>query len=76
MTHVPSYIAIEQLVTAVKELHSRSNKWPLVILHNKRVHALLENAGYRELLEEWINEKILYGTPFGSNDDWYELKTV
>ncbi|KAF3644207.1 proteinaceous RNase P 2 [Capsicum chacoense] len=65
--------SIPQLVTAVKELHSRSNKWPLVILHNKRVHALLENAGYRELLEEWINEKILYGTPFGSNDDWYWL---
>ncbi|MCD7452732.1 hypothetical protein HAX54_017951 [Datura stramonium] len=65
--------SIAQLVAVVKELHSRSNKWPLVILHNKRVRTLLENAGYRELLEEWINEKILYGTPFGSNDDWYWL---
>ncbi|KAL3367088.1 hypothetical protein AABB24_011677 [Solanum stoloniferum] len=65
--------SIAQLVAVVKELHSRSNKWPLVILHKKRVRTLLENAGYRELLEEWINEKILYGTPFGSNDDWYWL---
>lgn len=70
MTHVPSCIAIEQLVAVVNELHSRSNKWPLVILHKKRVRTLFENAGYRELLEEWINENILYGTPFGSNDDW------
>ncbi|CAN4098980.1 unnamed protein product [Withania somnifera] len=65
--------SIMQLVAVVKELHRRSNKWPLVILHTKRVRTLLENAGYRELLEEWINEKILYGTPFGSNDDWYWL---
>ncbi|XP_060173730.1 proteinaceous RNase P 2-like isoform X2 [Lycium barbarum] len=65
--------SIPQLVAVVKELHSRSSKWPLVILHNKRVRALFEDAGYRELLEEWINEKILYGTPFGSNDDWYWL---
>ncbi|KAL3335937.1 hypothetical protein AABB24_031920 [Solanum stoloniferum] len=65
--------SIAQLVAVVKELHNRSNKWPLVILHKKRVRTLLENAGYRELLEEWINEKILYGTPFGSNDDWYWL---
>ncbi|KAK4375909.1 hypothetical protein RND71_006586 [Anisodus tanguticus] len=65
--------SIPQLVAVVKELHSRSNKWPLIILHNKRVRTLFENAGYRELLEEWINEKILYGTPFGSNDDWYWL---
>lgn len=57
----------------MKELHSRSNKWPLVVLHKKRLRALLENAYYRELLEEWINEKVLYGTPFGSNDDWYWL---
>ncbi|XP_009631048.1 proteinaceous RNase P 2 [Nicotiana tomentosiformis] len=65
--------SIAQLVTVVKELHSRSNKWPLVVLHKKRLRALLENAYYRELLEEWINEKVLYGTPFGSNDDWYWL---
>ncbi|XP_055829631.1 proteinaceous RNase P 2 [Solanum dulcamara] len=65
--------SIDQLVAVVNELHSRSNKWPLVILHKKRVRSLFENAGYRELLEEWINENILYGTPFGSNDDWYWL---
>ncbi|XP_016443537.1 proteinaceous RNase P 2-like [Nicotiana tabacum] len=65
--------SIAQLVTVVKELHSRSNKWPLVVLHKKRLRALLQNACYRELLEEWINEKVLYGTPFGSNDDWYWL---
>lgn len=68
-------IAIEQLDAVVKELHSRSNKWPLVVLHNKRVKSLLENASNRKLLEEWIAQGVLYGTPHGSNDDWYNLWT-
>ncbi|KAG5515756.1 hypothetical protein RHGRI_036714 [Rhododendron griersonianum] len=65
--------AEEQLDAVVKELHSRSNKWPLVVLHNKRVKSLLENASNRKLLEEWIAQGVLYGTPHGSNDDWYWL---
>lgn len=68
-------IAIKQLDAVVKELHSRSNKWPLVVLHNKRVKSLLENASNRKLLEEWIAQGVLYGTPHGSNDDWYNLWT-
>ncbi|KAF7119783.1 hypothetical protein RHSIM_Rhsim13G0109600 [Rhododendron simsii] len=65
--------SISQLDAVVKELHSRSNKWPLVVLHNKRVKSLLENASNRKLLEEWIAQGVLYGTPHGSNDDWYWL---
>ncbi|KAH7844204.1 hypothetical protein Vadar_025450 [Vaccinium darrowii] len=62
-----------QLDAVVKELHSRSSKWPLVVLHNKRVRSLLENASNRKLLEEWIAQGVIYGTPHGSNDDWYWL---
>lgn len=55
-------------------MYTRSgNKWPLVILHNKRVRALLENPSHRKLVEEWINNGVLYTTPQGSNDDWYWL---
>ncbi|XP_052187073.1 proteinaceous RNase P 2-like isoform X2 [Diospyros lotus] len=64
---------ISQLDAAVKELHNRSNKWPLVILHSKRIRTLLENASNRELLQEWMDQGLLYGTPYGSNDDWYWL---
>ncbi|KAK9061090.1 hypothetical protein SSX86_018270 [Deinandra increscens subsp. villosa] len=63
--------SVSQLEAVVKELYKRSNKWPLVILHEKRIHALLANPCNRGLLQEWIDNGILYGTPVGSNDDWY-----
>ncbi|GER53558.1 proteinaceous RNase P 3 [Striga asiatica] len=65
--------SVAQLEAVVKEVHSRSNKWPLVILHNKRVRSLLEDASRRKLIEEWMDQGVLYGTPYGSNDDWYWL---
>ncbi|XP_076887079.1 proteinaceous RNase P 3-like [Bidens hawaiensis] len=63
--------SVPQLEAVVNELHNRRNKWPLVILHEKRINALLANPCNRDILEEWIDEGILYGTPVGSNDDWY-----
>ncbi|KAI7736819.1 hypothetical protein M8C21_015825, partial [Ambrosia artemisiifolia] len=65
--------SVPQLEAVVKELYKRSNKWPLVILHEKRLHTLLANPSNREILEEWIDNGVLYGTPVGSNDDWYWL---
>uniref|UniRef100_A0A803Q025 ribonuclease P n=1 Tax=Cannabis sativa TaxID=3483 RepID=A0A803Q025_CANSA len=66
--------SVSQLDAVVKELYNRSGKkWPLVILHNKRSRALLENASYRKLVDEWVDKGILYTTPNGSNDDWYWL---
>ncbi|KAF5819718.1 putative ribonuclease P [Helianthus annuus] len=65
--------SVPQLEAVVKELYNRSNKWPLVILHEKRLHTLLANPCNREILQEWIENGILYGTPVGSNDDWYWL---
>ncbi|KAJ9555022.1 hypothetical protein OSB04_009636 [Centaurea solstitialis] len=60
----------EQLEAVVNELYNRSKKWPLVILHDKRIRSLLANLSNRGLLEEWIERGLLYGTPVGSNDDW------
>ncbi|XP_031285948.1 proteinaceous RNase P 2-like [Pistacia vera] len=66
--------SIPQLDAVVKELYDRSNnKWPLVILHNKRLRSLLENPFHRKLVEEWMDKGVLYMTPHGSNDDWYWL---
>uniref|UniRef100_A0A5B6YTD9 ribonuclease P n=2 Tax=Davidia involucrata TaxID=16924 RepID=A0A5B6YTD9_DAVIN len=65
--------SVSQLKAVVEELYKRGNKWPLVILHNKRIQSLFENASNRELLEEWMAQGVLYGTPYGSNDDWYWL---
>ncbi|KAL4611668.1 hypothetical protein ACB092_08G142200 [Castanea dentata] len=64
--------SVSQLDAVVKELYNWSgNKWPLVVLHNKRLWALLENPSQRKLVEEWMDNGILYTTPTGSNDDWY-----
>lgn len=64
---------MEQLEAVVNELYNRSGKkWPLVVLHNKRFHALVENPSHRKLIEEWMDKGVLYTTPNGSNDDWYE----
>ncbi|KAL1205803.1 Proteinaceous RNase P 2 [Cardamine amara subsp. amara] len=67
--------SLPQLEAVVKELYHKSgnNKWPLILLHKKRVRALLENPTHRNLVEEWINNGVLYATPPGSNDDWYWL---
>ncbi|GAU42640.1 hypothetical protein TSUD_398450 [Trifolium subterraneum] len=66
--------SIYQLDDVVKELYNRSGKkWPLVILHNKRVRGLMENPSSRILVEEWMKNGVLYTTPNGSNDDWYWL---
>ncbi|KAK4773623.1 hypothetical protein SAY87_028642 [Trapa incisa] len=65
---------VSQLDAVVKELCNRSGgKWPLVVLHNKRLRALQENPTHRRLLEEWVHKGVLYLTPNGSNDDWYWL---
>ncbi|XP_020873404.1 proteinaceous RNase P 3 isoform X1 [Arabidopsis lyrata subsp. lyrata] len=67
--------SLPQLEAVVKELYNKSGnkKQPLVLLHKKRVNALLGNPNHRNLVEEWIDNNVLYATPPGSNDDWYWL---
>ncbi|CAL9131687.1 unnamed protein product [Musa textilis] len=66
--------SLSQLDAVVGELSKRfENTWPLVILHNRRVQALMENPYNRQLLVTWKSKGALYTTPSGSNDDWYWL---
>eukprot|EP01018_Ginkgo_biloba_P016085 Gb_37044 [translate_table: standard] len=49
-------------------------KWPLIILHNKRTRGgPADNPYNKQLLEGWRKAGALYTTPTGSNDDWYWL---
>ncbi|KAL8243013.1 hypothetical protein R6Q59_013315 [Mikania micrantha] len=51
-----------------------SKRWPLVILHNKRITGDKMDEGLNKtLVEKWKNADALYATPTGSNDDWYWL---
>lgn len=66
--------SLSQLDAVVKELYNKSGeKWPLVVMHNRRFRGLVENPSHRKLIEEWMDKGILYATPSGSNDDWYWL---
>ncbi|CAL9101085.1 unnamed protein product [Musa textilis] len=49
-------------------------KWPLIIVHNKRLTGRKMNELLNmKLLEKWKYADAIYGTPTGSNDDWYWL---
>uniref|UniRef100_J3L882 ribonuclease P n=2 Tax=Oryza brachyantha TaxID=4533 RepID=J3L882_ORYBR len=66
--------SLTQLDAVVTELRDRYNgKWPLVVLHNKRIAKLMENSSNRHLIETWRANGALYTSPIGSNDDWYWL---
>ncbi|KAL9224508.1 hypothetical protein vseg_000534 [Gypsophila vaccaria] len=64
---------VNAVVNGIRQLLP-SKKWPLIILHNKRVTG--GNMGKpvdRAILDRWRNADALYATPTGSNDDWYWL---
>lgn len=66
--------SLTQLDGVITELRDRYHgKWPLVILHNKRISKLMENSSNRHLIETWRTNGALYTSPSGSNDDWYWL---
>ncbi|XP_077210816.1 proteinaceous RNase P 1, chloroplastic/mitochondrial-like isoform X2 [Tasmannia lanceolata] len=51
-----------------------SKKWPLIVVHNKRITGgKMEEPANKKLIEKWKNADALYATPTGSNDDWYWL---
>ncbi|XP_042487559.1 proteinaceous RNase P 1, chloroplastic/mitochondrial-like isoform X2 [Macadamia integrifolia] len=51
-----------------------SKKWPLIVVHNKRITGgKMNEPANRALIEKWKNADALYATPTGSNDDWYWL---
>ena len=46
-------------------------KWPLIVLHNKRITGRKMDAPVNQaLIEKWKTADALYATPTGSNDDW------
>ncbi|KAJ1287249.1 hypothetical protein BS78_03G416400 [Paspalum vaginatum] len=65
--------SLTQLDAVIAELRDSYGKWPLVILHNKRIAKLMENPSNRHLIETWRANGALYTSPSGSNDDWYWL---
>ncbi|KAM5547775.1 proteinaceous RNase P 1, chloroplastic/mitochondrial-like [Rosa sericea] len=51
-----------------------SKRWPLIVLHNRRITGgRMDERVNKALIEKWQNADALYATPTGSNDDWYWL---
>ncbi|XP_057420057.1 proteinaceous RNase P 1, chloroplastic/mitochondrial-like [Lotus japonicus] len=51
-----------------------SKKFPLIILHNRRIKGDKGSEAINgALIDRWNNADALYATPTGSNDDWYWL---
>ncbi|KAL8151150.1 hypothetical protein V2J09_020958 [Rumex salicifolius] len=65
--------SVPQIEAVVRELYSRKEKWPLVVVHNKRLRGLQGNPSHKKFLDELMANDALYATPTGSNDDWYWL---
>ncbi|XP_057537261.1 proteinaceous RNase P 1, chloroplastic/mitochondrial-like isoform X2 [Amaranthus tricolor] len=64
---------VNVVVNGIREMLP-SMKWPLIILHNRRVTGgKLDKPIDKDLVEKWRNADALYATPTGSNDDWYWL---
>ncbi|KHN35211.1 Pentatricopeptide repeat-containing protein, mitochondrial, partial [Glycine soja] len=54
-----------------------SKKFPLIILHNKRIKGdKMDEPINRALIDKWNNADALYATPTGSNDDCLWLNHV
>ncbi|XP_020220559.1 proteinaceous RNase P 1, chloroplastic/mitochondrial [Cajanus cajan] len=65
-----------KIKAVANEIHQRlpSKKFPLIILHNKRIKGdKMDEPINRALIDKWNNANALYATPSGSNDDWYWL---
>ncbi|KAK1264401.1 hypothetical protein QJS04_geneDACA019426 [Acorus gramineus] len=51
-----------------------SKKWPLIIVHHKRLSTGKMNETInKKQIEKWKNADAVYATPTGSNDDWFWL---
>ncbi|XP_074368370.1 proteinaceous RNase P 1, chloroplastic/mitochondrial-like isoform X2 [Apium graveolens] len=64
---------VNAIVNGIRQMLP-SKKWPLIVLHNRRITGDKMNEPVNKvLIEKWKNADALYPTPTGSNDDWYWL---
>ncbi|KAG0455808.1 hypothetical protein HPP92_023596 [Vanilla planifolia] len=68
-----SLIKVNAIANGIKQTLP-SKKPPLIIVHNKRLFSCKMNEPrHMKILDKWENADAIYGTPTGSNDDWYWL---
>ncbi|GFY98359.1 proteinaceous RNase P 3 [Actinidia rufa] len=69
----PFEAVVNAVVNGIRQLLP-SKKWPLIVLHNRRITDYnMHKPANKTIVEKWKNVDALYATPTGSNDDWYWL---
>ena len=68
----PKHINWEQLDWVVRHFKALGHR-PLIILHQRHTFPNNLPQKFAYLPAQWREEKILYNTPAGANDDWYWL---
>ena len=65
----PKHVAFEQIDAILRHCQALGRK-PLIVLHQR--HTFVQNCPkqYEPMVQQWRDEKVLYSTPNGSNDDW------
>ncbi|XP_057969725.1 proteinaceous RNase P 1, chloroplastic/mitochondrial-like isoform X2 [Malania oleifera] len=64
---------INAVVNGIRQMLP-SKRWPLIILHHKRVTGRkMDEPVNKAIIEKWKRGDAFYATPTGSNDDWYWL---
>ncbi|XP_017242809.1 proteinaceous RNase P 1, chloroplastic/mitochondrial isoform X3 [Daucus carota subsp. sativus] len=64
---------VNAIVNGIRQMLP-SKKWPLIVLHNRRINGhKMDEPFNKALIEKWKHADALYLTPTGSNDDWYWL---
>ena len=68
----PKHINWEQLDWVLRHFQMRGHR-PLIILHQRHTFPNNLPAKFAHLPSLWREQKIIYNTPSGANDDWYWL---
>ncbi|KAK6137066.1 hypothetical protein DH2020_029191 [Rehmannia glutinosa] len=64
------FVSVNAVVNGIRQMLP-SRKWPLIVLHNRRITGeKMDEPFNRALIDKWKNADALYATPTGSNDDW------
>lgn len=71
----PTHVDYNQIDSLVRQLQGRGYR-PLLILHARHVHEDKLPAQFAPIVNRWRQEKLLFITPSGWNDDWFWLYTA
>ncbi|CAK9172769.1 unnamed protein product [Ilex paraguariensis] len=64
---------INSVVNGIRQMLP-SKKWPLIVLHNRRLTGdKMDEPFNKAIIEKWKTADALYATPTGSNDDCYKV---